>query len=228
MARRVKITRKSIKEPDQFLSTSEKMLIFCSEHKSKLIGGALAAVLIFTGLVGFRYYQNVNTQKMEALLFEMQEIKSKADPKEPGKSTSQMNEVLERFGEGSQKQRARLLLANTYFQNNQFDQAIPVYSEVVEKSRPGEIHRILARVALAYAHEGKKEYSKAIEILKSVLEEKSDYPLFEIYLSLARCYELNQDSKNALLILREMKVKFPSHPQINLIEGRIKKLETRV
>jgi len=48
--------------------------------------------------------------------------------------------------------------------------------------------------------------------------------LFEVYWSLSRCYELNSDSSNALLILREMQIKFATNPQMEKVELRIKQL----
>jgi len=48
--------------------------------------------------------------------------------------------------------------------------------------------------------------------------------LFEVYWSLSRCYELNNDASNALLILREMQIKFTQNPQVDKIERRIKQL----
>jgi len=53
------------------------------------------------------------------------------------------------------------------------------------------------------------------------------FPLFHVYLSLARCYELNKDDNGALLTLREMKTKFLGHAKIELVDFRLKKLETQ-
>jgi hypothetical protein len=41
---------------------------------------------------------------------------------------------------------------------------------------------------------------------------------------LARCYELNNEKNEALLTLREMQNKYPSHSKIDVIKSKIKAL----
>jgi hypothetical protein len=43
---------------------------------------------------------------------------------------------------------------------------------------------------------------------------------------LARCHENNNDTSNALLILREMQIKFAGSPELKNIDSRIKELST--
>ncbi len=86
----------------------------------------------------------------------------------------------------------------------------------------------MAQAGRAYALEAQKNYPEAIEAYKSLIQNGHDYPLFDVYLSLARCYELADDYKNALLILREMENKFPGHAQMSQVERRIQRLSARV
>jgi hypothetical protein len=46
-----------------------------------------------------------------------------------------------------------------------------------------------------------------------------------VYLSLARCYELNNEQNGALLTLREMKEKFSGHSKQDIVDSRLKELE---
>ena len=94
----------------------------------------------------------------------------------------------------------------------------------MSNSSPGAINYQMAQVGLAYSYESKKEFKKAIEIFKSVVDANTSYPLFEIYWSLSRCYELSNDNANALLILREMQIKFAESQQVDKINQRIKQL----
>ena len=82
-----------------------------------------------------------------------------------------------------------------------------------------------AAAGIAYSLEGKKDYSGAILKYKSIIESPSTFPLFHIFLSLARCYESNNDRNSALLTLREMNGRFSKHSKLDLVKTRIKKLE---
>jgi lipopolysaccharide biosynthesis regulator YciM len=83
----------------------------------------------------------------------------------------------------------------------------------------------LANIGIAYSLEGKKNYKNAISAYKTVIQYPSKYPLFDIYMRLARCYELNNEKNEAILILREMQNKFSSNPKIDSINSKIKNLD---
>ena len=94
----------------------------------------------------------------------------------------------------------------------------------MNNSLPEGINYQMAQVGLAYSYESRADYKRAIEIFKLVIDANTGFPLFEVYWSLSKCHELNNDVSKALLILREMQIKFSENPQLERIENRIKKL----
>jgi lipopolysaccharide biosynthesis regulator YciM len=137
--------------------------------------------------------------------------------------TKQIEFLLKDFKEGAQKQRALLLLADEYFNDGSYDKAIEIYQNVLNESR-SSLHQQLANVGIAYSLEGKKDYKNAINAYKKTIQHSNEYPLFDVYVSLSRCYIENDEINEALLILREMQSKFPSNPKINTIDNKIKEL----
>jgi tetratricopeptide (TPR) repeat protein len=222
MAKRIKVSRKELlKEPDQFLSGSENAMLYYMDHKATVIG-VIAALLVALGsFFGFNYYKKTQALGNEAFYFEMENIVQNAKGSDP---TLEVKLILEKIGDGLQKERASLLLADIHFQNQKFDEADALYLTVMDNSSPEQINYQMAQVGLAYNYESSKQYPKAIDLFKSVIDTNTDFPLFEVYWSLSRCYELNNDRSNALLILREMQIKFAANPQMDKIELRIKKL----
>lgn len=220
MANRLKISRKDLlKTPDHFLSTSEKAMLFFMDNRASVIGVIAAIAIAGLSFLGFRYYQETRTLRDEAFYFEIVKIVDTT-----GNSTSDAKGILGKMGDGLQKERASLLLGDSHFQNQEYDKAEELYSAVMETSSPGKINYQMAQVGLAYCHEARKDYKKAIAVFKSVIEANTAFPLFEVYWGLAKCHELNNDAPNALLVLREMQIKFSESPQVDKIEGRIKQL----
>ena len=220
MAKRLKVSRKDLlKEQDQFLSTSEKAMIYFTDNRSTVIGVIAAIVIVGSSVLGFNYYKETQTLKNEAFYFEITKISDKADS-----STSDAKAILEKMGDGPQKDRASLLLGDMHFQNQEYDKAEKYYSAILSRTSPSDINHQMAKVGLAYSHESRKDYKKAIELFKSVVEANTSFPLFEVYWSLAKCHELNNDVSKALLILREMQMKFSKSLQADKIEVRIKQL----
>ena len=220
MAKRLKVSRKDLfKEPDQFLSASEKTMLFIMDNRSNVIIFIVAIFLAGSSFFGFKYFQETRTLSDEAFYFEIEQIVDSNNS-----VTSDAKAILEKMGNGLQKDRASLLLADTHFGKQEYDKAEMTYSAVMSNSVPGEINYQMAQVGLAYIYESRAEYKKAIEIFKFIIDANTGFPLFEVYWSLSRCHELNNDVSKALLILREMQIKFSENPQLEKIENRIKKL----
>lgn len=225
MAKRVKVSRKELfKDEDQFLSTSHKVTAFMSSHGPLMLTSAGIIIVFFALVAGYKYNQQVKDMRMENLYFQMVELTKDEPDKKPENAIGELEKLFDQFQEGSQKTRAGLLLAEEYYQHDQYDKAITIYTEISSRSNGNDLSSQLAKTGLAYSYEGKKDYKKAAEIYKSIAGNTSGLPLFDVYIGLARCYELNKDNKNALTTLREMENKFKSHPQIDSVKRRITKL----
>ena len=222
MAKTAKIRRKDLIQPDQFISTTDILIAYCSKHKTKLISIVISLiVVVFSGL-WMKYNQNKKSLGMELLYFKVEQAKSAKDMNSKDK-IKQIGLFLDEFSEGPQKQRALLVLADEYFNEASYDKAIDFYQNVLNRSR-SSLHHQLANMGIAYSLEGKKDYKNAINAYKTTIQYSNEYPLFDIYVGLARCYELNNEKNEALLTLRGMQNKFSSHSKINVIKSKIKSL----
>ncbi|MBC8284247.1 MAG: tetratricopeptide repeat protein [Nitrospinae bacterium] len=220
MAKKVKISRKELlKEPDQFLSSSEKAMLFFTENRSTVIASIAAVLIVGLSIFGYQTYQNSQIMKYEALYFDMEEI-----ARSEGENAGKLVKIRDQIGEGAHRNRASLLLADIYFQNEDYDKAQATYLEIKNNSK-GLNHQ-MAKVGLAYTYEAQGEFKKAIDLYKAAIDEASSFPLFQVYWSLARCHENNKDTSSALLILREMQIKFSGTAELEKIDSRIKQLST--
>ena len=222
MAKTAKVRRKDLVRPDQFISTTDILIAYCSKHKTKIISIVISlTVLVFSGL-WIKNNQNKKNLGMESLYFKVEQAKSAKETNSKDK-IKQIRLLLDNFSEGPQKQRALLVLADEYFNEASYDKAIDLYQNVLNGSR-SSLQNHLANMGIAYSLEGKKDYKNAINAYKTTIQYSNEYPLFDIYLRLARCYELNNEKNETLLTLREMQNKFSSHSKIDIINSKIKAL----
>ena len=225
MAKRVKVSRKEfLKEQDQFLSLSQKVTTYLSDHAPLMLTLTGGLIIVFALIAGYRYNQQMKTMRMENLYSQMTQIHNAKADKKSENAIGELEKLLAEFQEGPQKIRAGLLLGEEYYHDQQFDKGIEIYTKILDQSDGKGLSGQLAKMGLAYSHEGKNEYKKAADIYKTIIASADGFPLFNVYIGLARCYELNQDKKNALTTLREMENKFSSHPQIDSVKRRIEKL----
>ena len=220
------LNRKDLKQPDEFISGTEKFLKYCSENKTITIGSIATVVLLALAFWGYSYNRDKQMQQMESLLFEMKQIGLDSD-KKPSEMTSSYENFLKNFAEGPQKNRAKLLLADQYFRSSQPEKSEKIYRELMSQSKPSELIYDFAELGLGYSLELAKNLKDAVSVFKTLIARDGQSPLFQAYMSLARIYDADKDSKNALLILREMENKFPKHSEFGVIQDKIAALEKR-
>jgi predicted negative regulator of RcsB-dependent stress response len=221
MAKKIRVTRKEIMEPDAFLTFTARASQFVAENRGLIIGTLTGIILLVLAVAGYSYNRTANAEKMEALLFEMEKARSVDD------KTAALNEMktwFEKLDGADYKQRGGLLLASAEYDNGNFDTAAGHYEDVVAAAAPGSLAHNVALQGLAYSELSRNQYDKAIEHFKSLISSSRDFPLFDTYAGLVRCYEGKNDTQNAVLTLREMEIKFQGHPQAAWVQRRIKTL----
>ena len=223
MAKTARVRRKDIIQPDQFISTTDIIIAYCSKHKAKLISLIVSLIIAFLLGLFVKDKHEQKTLKMESLFFKIEQAKISKETNSNDKS-KEMSLLLDEFSAGPQKQRALLILADDFFSDGEFDMAIQLYQRILKES-PLPFSQQLANIGIAYSFEAKEDYKNAINAYKTVIEHPNDYPLFDIYMALARCYELDRQVNEAVLILREMKNKFSANPKIKIINSKIKLLD---
>ncbi len=226
MASENPVSRKQLlKDVDPVYQASSKLMERLVVNKVPLF--TLLGILVFSA-AGLGIYQKQEAKKilaMEGLVFEMEQIRKNAKDKSGDTVLSELKSKYEEISEGKQKSRGRLLLADSFFQYEKYDDAEKAYSELKSNTGGDLLTVDLARRGLAHVQEGKKEYKKAIQTYKSIIDNPGPLPVFYVYLSLARSHELNGDVENAKLVLRDIEAKFPEHADLERVKLQLKKLE---
>ena len=138
MAKTTKIKRKDLNKPDQFISTTDIILAYCSKHKTRLI--SIVTTLVLLGCIGLwvKNNQSRKSLKMESLYHRVELIKS-ANSSKPNVTIEKIESLLSEFNEGPQKQRAIMILADQYYGIQAYDRAIELYKDVLTKTSPMQI-----------------------------------------------------------------------------------------
>ncbi len=225
MAQDTKLKRKDLKEPDQFLVASSEFLDFLNRNKSMLVGVLVGILVIVGGFLFVTHQRSSESLRMESLYFQMTQLVEGEEELTGEQLIPKLKSLLAQFEEGDQKLRASLLLGGAQYQNKNYDDALSSFKLVLDGAQPGTLNFYMAQSGMAYSYEGKKDFNNAITHYKNIIDHPGQSPLFYTYLGLARCYELAQDPKNALLILREMQTKFPKHAGLEKANLSLKRLE---
>mgnify|MGYP006446511141 CR=1 FL=1 len=115
-----KISRKELlKQPDQFLSSTDKAMLFFTNNRSTVISSIVAVLVGGLSLFGYQNYQQSQTMKFEAMYFNMAEI-VKVEEAKGNNPENELVKIRDQISDESHRNRASLLLADVYFKYENF------------------------------------------------------------------------------------------------------------
>ena len=205
MVKGKKITKKKLKEPDEFITLTQKSLLFIEAHLKKVVSAGIIIVVVVLGLVFFQIWEKKKeaeaSQKLSVAMEVYQRVSSpyrEGSPSEYKNALGSFDEVIKQFPGTSAGNFSLLYKGNIHFKLGEFDEAIKAYQAFLEKAGKEQLYRLFALEGLGYAYEGKKEVAKAIDAYQQIVAMGETFQSGDAYLSLGRCYERLGKNKEAL------------------------------
>ncbi len=220
--------KKLLKEPDEFISTTSKVIQFLREHERQLtIYGII--VLVIAALAGGAYtylgWQRGKAQsaQQQGLRLYQDAFRQGANPEGEKenlqKALAKFQEALSIYRWGRVAQISELYIGHCDFALKQYDQAIAAYSRCLEGP-----FRSMALDGLGYSYEAKGDYNKALEDYQKNMAENSPYQE-EAALGAARCYEALNQKQKALEVYQKALAKNPKSRIADFIQWKIGELK---
>jgi len=195
MAKKIKVSRKKIKKPDEFVTFSDRAFKYISQNKNvafAVISGIIIALLAFSMI---NYSLKTRRAKAEALLAEafsilntplagqlsqeqaLQSAKSFASSQERNKQAiSKLNEVVQKFGRNQAGMEARYHLGETYFVDGNYQASLSAYEDFLKQlksAKPAaQFLEYSAYLGIAKDHYQLGNYEKANENFQKVIDQK--------------------------------------------------------
>lgn len=188
-----RVSRKSLKEPDEFISFSSKLLQHALMHKTKLIsaGGVLLGMVIV--VLGFFYFSEKAENKGSLLLNRAMNryvvAKKDSGPEKAYEMVSaDFQKILDDYSGRNCGKFARINFATICYQSANFDKAIVLYTQAIDDFKAVPLLKNIAVSGLGYAYEEKKEYAKAAELFERLSTDPNAIMADEALLTLGRLY----------------------------------------
>ncbi len=232
MTRMKKIIKKKLKEPDEFITFTERSYLFVT-HRARPIamGGGIVLVLILA-IFFFQEWNKRNEEnayKMLASVIETYQMVSspyrEGSPQEYKNVLERFNEIISKFPRTSSGKLAVLYKGNIYFRLGEFDEAIKAYESYLEKAGKEKLYRAFAMEGLGYSYEGKRDYEKAIGAYQKLIDLGEDFQVANANLGMGRCYEKMGKTREALEHYRRFINVSPKSQMANIVLRKISNLE---
>ncbi len=227
-----KITKKKLKQPDEFLSFTEKSFLFISQHIKKMVIGTILVLVLFLSFFLFRMWdQRKEDEANQKFILALETYQTVSSPYREG-SPAEYKKVLEGFEEVI-KTYSRTLSARSslvykggiHLRLGEFDEAINAYDAFLKKAGKERLFQLLALEGLGYAYEGKKDYEKAVKAYQEIIKLGEKYHWAGAHLNMARCYEKMGKNEEALENYRTFLKVSPKSLSTNSVLRKVSILE---
>ncbi|MGE5819911.1 MAG: tetratricopeptide repeat protein [Deltaproteobacteria bacterium] len=214
-----RITRKALRQPDWFQITTEKAFEIYEDHRSKVIAGIAAVVVLLLAIFGWQFFKEWQNGKAAeqfgagAGLYRAQKYRE---------AISVFDKVTD-YRWSHYATFAYLYQANSYLALNDFNKALTAAQRFVNATSPDSVYRQIGLVTLGYIEEGKGQVKEALqhyseaERINGAFRERA-------LLGKARISERTGDLKSAIAAYREYVTENPDSPvklQIAALEAKL-------
>jgi len=211
MPKKIKLTRKQIKKPDEFLTFSEKVWNWAEEHIWTIVG---VIAVIVVGLFALRLvssWYEISQDAPRRTLAQAEEVfnasvgegqdqltmammgnqKPEYDTyhEKYEKAIESFQKVVSTYPDTTEAQLANLYLGVSHEQLGNYREALDFYNKFLgtPAADKNEVLHDSARMGIARSHFEKKDYKESLNYLEKLAKENSSYKN-DALLLMARCY----------------------------------------
>ena len=227
MAKKRKKTRKELlKEPDEFLTLSSKLIGLAIDYKTHLTY-ALGIILIIVVIIsGIRFFSIRSENNASALLDESltkyNSLKAEKQPDEIyGAVSADFQFILNKYRSKESAKLARLIFANICYNAGKYKQAIELYKSALADfaKYPMIHHQILSN--LGYAYEQEEDYSTAVGYFEKISSATGSIRRDEALYHLGRLYDKLGENEKSREAYNKILTDHQDFIYIDLVKERI-------
>lgn len=196
-----RIKKKDLKKPDQFQTTTAKLMEYARENKSKIIAGAAVFLVVVFLVSGWFVYAAYNEKKAQDLFGKAMQLPA-GDPAHPEGAyrlaLEKHKEIIAKYPGTDAANLSRYSMGVIYYKLDEIDNAIKSYEEFLSKARANELVA-LAYSGLGYCYEAKGDFSRAFKYFEDSAKDQNGAAFRgTAYLNAGRMAEQMKDIKGAV------------------------------
>ena len=227
MAKKRKKTRKELlKEPDEFMTLTGKVIGFAVDHRTQLtygLGIVLALVIIVSGVRFFSIRAEKNAAAM--LGQSMVEYNSLKAQKTPGEVYSAVSgnfeNILKKYSGRDSGKLAGLMYANICYDAGKYKQAIDLYNAALGDFEKYPVIHSQILSSLGYAYEQQKDYSTAVGYFENIYAASEQILRDEALFHLGRLYDKLGQPEKSIEAYQKLVSDHPDFIYIDMVKERI-------
>ena len=150
MARTEKLTRKDLRQPDEFQTLSRQALEWVEQNRNAVIAALAAIIVVLIAVVAYRM---ISQSREASAATAYAEARALLNDKKYTDAAARFDEVANRYSSTSYGALALLERGNALLLSGQPADAVSAYERYLQSSPPTDYLRQLGHARLGYAHE---------------------------------------------------------------------------
>jgi cytochrome c-type biogenesis protein CcmH/NrfG len=199
-----RVTRKELKQPDQFITISVRVMDWMRGHTRYILYG-LGGIVVITGLIaGVFVWQQQHRQQADASLLEaIKQLDNQRDTAEKSQNEDALTAfqtLVTNYPRTPAAIKAYWHLGHLYFARGDYAAALAAYQEAqrLASTDPQLLLPALIALNIGYAQEARGACLQALTSFNTVLQSEALWLRGEAYLGIGRCYEHQGDREHAI------------------------------
>ncbi len=222
-----KKTRKELlKEPDEFLTFSSRLLDVAVSYKSHILYAGVGLLLVAALFSGYRLWANRAATAASSLLdraiSKSEQIKKDQSAEKALKETAaDFKQVLEQYGRTPSGRLARLLYGNLCFAAGDTSQAIELFNTALDQfAEQPLIHQQILK-SLGYCYERLKDYAAAAGYFERALATGTPLLQDEALFQLGELYQLQGKTEQSREAFNRILTEHKESAYLELVRERL-------
>lgn len=226
MAKGKKVSRKKLlKEPDEFITFSGKLIQFGIQYKKQLtyaVGGVVALVVL---IAGYRFFSIRSENKAMFLL--NQAVAKYEKSIQAGDANQAYRDVaedfetlLDQYGNKKGGKLAGVTFANICFDAGEYNRSIELYEKALDHFKHHPIFYNLILSGLGYAHEQINESERAVSYFEKIIASDDKTLHDEALFNLGVLYEKLGQKEKSEKAFNQIISDYPDSMYIDIVRER--------
>lgn len=227
MAAAAKKTRKELlKEPDEFITLSARLLDFVAAHKRTIAYvcvGALAVLAAASGYVAYAgWRESEAAAELSQALAKHERLRAGGTPEKAVQEVAEdFRRILSDYGNRSNGNIARVLFANLCYDAGDFKQAVELYRTSLARFADDPVMHFQLMRSLGYAHEGLKDYAGAVSYFEQALSADQKNLQDDVLFHLGDLYARLGDSQKSGAAFNRLLTEHQGSIYVNMVRERV-------
>ena len=223
-----KISRKKLlKEPDEFISFTGRLIQFGKKYQEKLIGGIAVLFVLLAIISVIRYLSGKNEAEASLLLSKAQAKYERAlssnKPQEAYKEVEKdFQRLLNDFSGQMAGKQACLIFADICLDAGKVDQAIKLYQTSLKDWSKEPIIKNIILGSLGNAYNEKKDYKKALSYYEQIRDGSESFGKADALYNLGILYAKKDETKKSQKAFKMVDQNYSNYIYAEIVKDKIR------